>query len=736
MNVDKGTDRFTSGSYTSTGGIAIRREVSPLPSPDGIEELIQELNREKGALFSSSCDYPGRYTRWDIGFVNPALELKGMGRNFKITVLKETACCLLRPIYSGLQDSPDIASAVCRENMIEGQVATPERFFPEDHRSRQASIFSVIRIIKDLLGSAEDSFLGLYGAFGYDLVFQFEDLQMKHQREQETADLCLYIPDRLLVVDHRMMQSACISYHFSAPGRETEKIAAQMPSPKENRRPPAVGDAPHGRYAALVRKAHEYFARGDLFEVVPSHVIYEPCSEPASRVYQNLKEINPSPYGFLINLGQGYLIGASPEMYVRVEGERIETCPISGTIARGEDALGDAEQIRKLLNSKKDEAELTMCTDVDRNDKSRICEPDSVRVIGRRQIEIYSHVIHTVDHVEGRLREGFDCLDAFLTHMWAVTVTGAPKKAALQWVEDHEDSPRRWYGGAVGYLAFDGHLNTGLTLRTIELRDGMAEIRVGATLLADSVPEDEEAETYLKATALKKALHRTGRPDFVPTGPGRLPGLGKKVVLVDHEDSFVHTLASYFRSTGCQVAVMRPELARRTLKSGQPCDLLVLSPGPGRPSEFALADTISLGLQRGLPIFGVCLGLQGVVEYFGGRLGQLAFPRHGKPSTIRQEEDSILWEGLPGEFQVGRYHSLYAQEIPSCLKVTARSRNQVPMAVEHREMPVFAVQFHPESIMSSQNGNGLRLINNLVNWLALEAGRNMQGSIPETKACS
>ncbi|MEN6389273.1 MAG: gamma-glutamyl-gamma-aminobutyrate hydrolase family protein, partial [Syntrophomonas sp.] len=172
--------------------------------------------------------------------------------------------------------------------------------------------------------------------------------------------------------------------------------------------------------------------------------------------------------------------------------------------------------------------------------------------------------------------------------------------------------------------------------------------------------------------------------------------------------------------TGCQVAVMRSELARRTLQSAQPCDLLVLSPGPGKPSEFALADTISLGLKRGLPIFGVCLGLQGIVEYFGGRLGQLAYPQHGKFSTIKPEEASLLWEGLPGEFQVGRYHSLYAQEIPACLKVTARSQDQVPMAVEHRELPVFAVQFHPESIMSSENGNGQRIINNLMRSLAMD----------------
>src|SRR5258707_4510105 len=147
-------------------------------------------------------------------------------------------------------------------------------------------------------------------------------------------------------------------------------------------------------------------------------------------------------------------------MYVRVTGDRVETCPIAGTVPRGANPLADAENIRGLLTSPKEESELTMCTDVDRNDKSRICVPGSVRVIGRRQIELYSRVIHTVDHVEGRLRPGFDALDAFLTHMWAVTVTGAPKIWAMQFIEDNEDAPRRWYGGAGCYKRLHTPLQT------------------------------------------------------------------------------------------------------------------------------------------------------------------------------------------------------------------------------------------------------------------------------------
>ena len=148
-----------------------------------------------------------------------------------------------------------------------------------------------------------------------------------------------------------------------------------------------------------------------------------------------------------------------------------------------------------------------MCTDVDRNDKSRVCVPGSVRVIGRRLIESYAGLFHTVDHVEGTLMEGFDSLDAFLTHMWAVTIIGAPKKAAAQAIEDLEKDARGWYGGAIGLVALNGDINTGILIRTVHLKDGEARYAAGATLLYDSIPEQEEQETRLKATNFFRALY-------------------------------------------------------------------------------------------------------------------------------------------------------------------------------------------------------------------------------------
>ena len=152
-----------------------------------------------------------------------------------------------------------------------------------------------------------------------------------------------------------------------------------------------------------------------------------------------------------------------------------------------------------------------MCSDVDRNDKSRVCEPGSVRVIGRRLIESYAGLFHTVDHVEGTLAEGFDSLDAFLTHMWAVTIIGAPKKWAAQAIEDLEKDARGWYGGAVGMISLDGDINTGITIRTIHLRDGVARYGAGATLLYDSIPASEESGMRLKATGFFRALERRSR---------------------------------------------------------------------------------------------------------------------------------------------------------------------------------------------------------------------------------
>lgn len=714
-------------AFVTKGGIGVRVTTHAADYAKGTSPWIDRLDSERGAVFSSSYEYPGRYTRWDMALVNPPLVLESRGADVRIEALNDRGRLLMPVIEQALAGLADIEGLTRRGDELAMRVAKPSRAFAEEERSRQPSVFSVIRAINELF-ACDDGHLGLYGAFGYDLAFQFEPIELVLERPDDQRDVVLYMPDEILLVDHYGRKAHVRAYEFEVEGKSTDEMPrdggsqAYQPANED----PGRGDHTPGEYARLVEKAKDYFRRGDLFETVPGQVFYEACPAPPSAVSRRLSEINPSPYGFLINLGKGeYLVGASPEMYVRVSGgRRVETCPISGTIRRGKNAIEDEAQIRKLLNSAKDEAELTMCSDVDRNDKSRICVPGSVRVIGRRQIEMYSRLIHTVDHIEGILRDDLDALDAFLSHTWAVTVTGAPKRWAMDFIERHEKSPRAWYGGAIGAVLFNGDMNTGLTLRTVRIKDGVAQIRAGATLLYDSIPEEEEAETELKAEAMRAAVREAGILREKAVDPSQAePGKGLKILLVDHEDSFVHTLANYFRQTGATVVTYRSPVADHVFHDVAP-DLVVLSPGPGSPKDFDCAATIGRARARGLPIFGVCLGLQALAESLGGTLGQLDVPMHGKPSPVAFEADSMLFEGLSSPVTVGRYHSLHALRaaLPAGFRVTSQTEDGVVMAIEHEAEPIAAVQFHPESIMSLDQDAGHRIIHNVVTKLVKARG--------------
>ncbi|MFL0810101.1 MAG: anthranilate synthase component I [Agarilytica sp.] len=708
-------------TYTTRSGLEIRRQRVEVDYDQEIERIADQLDTHLGCLLSSSYEYPNRYKRWDLGLVDPMLMIVSCGYDLKITALNARGELILGVIAGALESQDYIADFSKTNEVIDIRIAKTKKRFAEEERSKQPSVFSVVRTIRDLFASDEDEDFGLYGAFGYDLAFQFEAIEFSLERAEDQRDMVLFLPDAVFLRDHERLEAFYYQYDFVINGVDSATL------PREGKETAFVpkqtvekeSDHKRGEYAELVKVAQEAFKRGDLFETVPGQTFFFPCKDQPSKIFNRLKNANPSPYGFYMNLGdQEYLVGASPEMFVRVNGDVIETCPISGTIARGEDALGDAEQIRELLNSEKDLSELTMCTDVDRNDKSRICVPGSIEVIGRRQIELYSKLIHTVDHVTGKLRQGFDALDAFLSHTWAVTVTGAPKLWAMQFIENHEKSPRRWYGGAVGRLTFDGNINTGLTLRTVRIHKGVAEVRAGATLLYDSIPEAEEDETRLKASAMIQAITQDSSKVNQEETLELNAGAGKHVLMVDHQDSFVNTLADYFRQCGAKVTTMRCGFSIEELKALNP-DLVVLSPGPGSPKDFKLKDTIDMAKGLNLPMFGVCLGLQGIVEYFGGSLGVLDTPQHGKPAEIGVSNVSEgVFKNLPKSLVVGRYHSLHADKstFPKDLEVTAETKDGIVMGVQHKTLPISAVQFHPESIMSLQGQAGLRLINNVLGF--------------------
>ncbi len=704
--------------FMTRGGIKVIRDKVEVPIDQALAKEYAHIDEAQGCILASDYEYPGRYSRWDIGFIDPPLEMISHGRDFQLHALNERGQVVLGMVAPAVTDNEHVADYEISADTIRGQVRPMEDDFTEEERSKQPSVFSILRGLCDLL-ACEDEYFSMFGAFGYDLVFQFEPIRFRHDRSETGPDCHLFLPDRVGAIDHQKQQAFTLSYELvGSDGTSTDGLSVSGYRRKPSRSITSTQvqcDHQPGEYADKVEQIRQGCKRGDFFEVVLSQEFSVKCGYLPSEIFARLRKNNPSPYDFLINLGEEQLVGASPEMFVRVDGDEVETCPISGTVRRGSGPMEDAEQIRILLSSKKDESELTMCTDVDRNDKSRICVPGTVQLVGRRMVESYSRLFHTVDHVKGRLREDCDMFDAFLSHMWACTLTGAPKPTAMQTIENLENSARGWYGGCVGLFTFNKQLNTGITIRTVFLKNGMATVRAGATLLFDSEPAEEEKETRVKAAAFLEAVTRkeyetVSRPQVKRTK-------SKRILFVDNQDSFVHTLANYVRQTGVEVITLRTGFDEQKLDVYKP-NLVFISPGPGTPEQFKVPELAGQAVKRNIPVFGVCLGHQGIAQYFGAKLGVMPAPMHGKESMVHHDKEGIF-ANIPDPFCGGRYHSLYVkpETVPDCLEVTAKTEDGYIMGLKHKELPAASVQFHPESILTLQDDIGLKIIANVIELL-------------------
>jgi anthranilate synthase len=707
-----------SAQFSGQGGITVTRAEELLP-PSILDGLIEGLNRQQGMFLGCGIEDRNRYRRKAVAFINPPLELIGHGRRLSINALNSRGEILLQMLVP-LVTVPNFVLVECNRRRLCLEIPQTQSIFAEEARSLQPSVLSPVRLLIQAFAGIHDPYLGLYGAFGYDLAFQFDAIEQQHLRPSHYKNLHLYLPDELYILDAVQQQVTRYAYDFRCRDLTTADLERTrfLPGVMQPRRPPAApivsSNLSDAAYAALVDEARHHMKTGDVFELVLHRRFSAPNTRPPTALFHQLRSINPSPYEFLLQMGDEQLAGTSPEMFVRVHGRRAESSPVSGTIRRGSNAMEDADRILALLNSEKDETELNMCTDVDRNDKARVCEPGSVRLLGRRLIELYTGLIHTADHVEGLLREGLDGIDAFLSHMWAVTLTGAPKRKAMQLIEQMEPEARGWYGGAIGALLLNGDIDTGITIRTAHLQGGQVHYRVGASLVYDSIGAEEEQETRTKAQAFFRALQATRcEAEMIEPHAARV-SRKPRVVLIDYEDSFVHTLADYFRQAGAEVMTYRHTLPMQQLLALAP-DMVVHSPGPGRPNEFALPARILALADQGIPQFGVCLGLQGIVEAYGGQLGQLAHPRQGKRWRV-VNTGSGLFAGMPELCSVGAYHALYAlrQGFPEALQVTAENEDGVIMAIRHRSLAIEAVQFHPESILSMEGNAGMRMIRNVV----------------------
>jgi anthranilate synthase component I len=367
-------------------------------------------------------------------------------------------------------------------------------------------------------------FGGAVGYASYDVVRSFERIPEILPQDPGLFDCCFMITDTLLIFDNVKQKIKVIANVFldgkSSPDeayrrgqkRIKEMIALlQAPAPLSSKKQPFSpsplrSNLKPEEFGEGVKKAKEYIRAGDVIQVVLSQRFTTKLSCPPFDVYRALRSINPSPYLFYLKMNGDVLLGASPEVMVRLEGEQIELRPLAGTRRRGKTEAEDVEMEKDLLADEKERAEHIMLVDLGRNDVGRVAQIGSVEVTELMGVERYSHVMHIVSNIRGLLDRGKNAFDVFRSAFPAGTVSGSPKIRAMEIIEELEPVRRGPYAGAVGYFSFSGNMDTCITIRSILVRDGQATIQVGAGIVADSDPEKEYQETMNKAQAIFRAL--------------------------------------------------------------------------------------------------------------------------------------------------------------------------------------------------------------------------------------
>jgi anthranilate synthase component 1 len=369
---------------------------------------------------------------------------------------------------------------------------------------------------------------GAVGSLDYDAAEWFEPAVRLARPQADRDQAAFMLFDTVLAFDHAKHRILAIANARVRPGedlrglydfacakldfleRELERPLSRAPRPAAT---PIVPTANQTRetFETGVRRIQDAIAAGEVYQAVLSQRFDVETDTAPFDVYRALRHINPSPYMFFLRLGRDAIVGASPEMLVRVEGRHVETHPIAGTRPRGATPDEDQRLAEELRRNEKEKAEHVMLVDLGRNDVGRVAAVGSVRVPQFMALERYSLVMHLVSRVEGRLADDRDRLDALVATFPAGTLTGAPKIRAMQLVGEIEPTRRGLYGGAVGYLDFAGNLDFCIAIRTIAMREGLAEVQAGAGIVADSNPAAEYHETLDKARALMQALEMANR---------------------------------------------------------------------------------------------------------------------------------------------------------------------------------------------------------------------------------
>ncbi len=502
---------------------------------------LSDFGRNRHCCLLESRDYltNGHGDELTFGTARPALYLTGRGQDFTIQALTDTGRRMLRHLSRNRDRFAFAREVHFGEDVIHGHLQPTEGVLDEETRLKSVNQMDVLRAVAFAFELASRPFrvtCGLLGAISYDFVDQFERLPASRSDILGNPDYELYFADNIFLMDHGTGQGyIVVNVMITDDDRETIIEQAQetfdhyyhtaSANGRTAQREPLPAfrggtDTSREEYEQMVEQARRHIIDGDVFQVVLSRTVAEPCPDEPLDVYCRLRALNPSPYMFYLNTPTTILTGASPELSLRVRGteqRQVEIRPIAGTKPRGRingrvDPESDRRYEAELKLDHKELAEHMMLVDLARNDIARVAAPGSRQVTELLVVEKYESVQHLVSNVRGTLRDDLDALSAYLATMNMGTLTGAPKIEAMKIIRRLEKNKRGYYGGAVMYLTVDGQFDSCITIRSIQIRNKTAFIRAGAGIVYDSVPATEFDETEHKAASCLRAVRGVQEP--------------------------------------------------------------------------------------------------------------------------------------------------------------------------------------------------------------------------------
>jgi len=637
--------------------IGVERLESEL-SPAEAEAIFSELEARPGIWMGCDVEVEGQYRRSSMACAVAALRFCVDGPVLLVTPYGADGAGLLGVVRT-LADFEDCAEGL-RARMPDGM-----------------SVFRLLREFLSLFQPASPE-LGLYGALSFD-YYRFgtpEPLPEDHRRR-----LTLFLPKCVQVND--INGERYITFRFTGLSEvvQTERFAPKPVSAEQRH-----DELPPGGHAVRVAQGIGLLKNGELYSLVLSQVFRRPVGLPPSQAFGLLRRRNPYPGMFYCNLDAGeMLFGASPDVQVRAAGDWVESSPVCGTISRGTSPADDAERALKLLSSSKEAAALALCADSALEELSAVCEPGTVELLSHRRLHFFSTIIHTITHLRGRRRSDVDALDILLSHATPATVTGLPKHKAVEAIEELEPEWRGWYAGAVVRIGSDSSVEAYTVLRAARIVAGIAEVRTGGNILADSDPESEEEETRLKAQSMFAVISENATSRTAIHGPTRL------VRGLYGADAFRNSLSN--------------TLSRAGLTISSDGIVAVLS-GPVSATDVPKAPLIAIGE-----------GATWLLRQHGARVEDFPVPEFARVRSGCASPEGFL-AAIP-QIRVGWYQSgaIRQGSLPAEWDEAAVSDDGWVLAAQHRNERLCALFFRPESTLSGGGSSGVVALRAALDWL-------------------